>query len=119
MSCSSVGEGGELLGRRELRTRRISTDDLATLRSLDLKRVLEALGYYVAVDRTFEPRLDATSERWLVSDEVGTTELVVTGVKWFDAREGKGGGGAIDLVMHLRKVAFSRALVLVRSVCKT
>lgn len=105
-----------------MRTRRTSTHDLESLRLLDLRRVLEALGYYVAVDRTFEPRLDMASERWLVSDEVGTTELVVTGVKWFDAREGKGGGGAIDVVMHLRKVAFNRALVLVRGVrsaCQT
>ena len=35
--------------------------------------------------------------------------IVVTGTRWFDNKAGLGGGGAIDLVIHLAKVNFSAA----------
>jgi hypothetical protein len=38
---------------------------------------------------------------YVSSPEGAAWELLVTGPKWFDTRAGKGGGGGIDLVMHL------------------
>ena len=35
--------------------------------------------------------------------------IVVTGSRWFDNKAGIGGGGAIDLVMHISRVGFSAA----------
>ena len=35
--------------------------------------------------------------------------IVVTGCRWFDNKAGIGGGGAIDLVMHIARVGFSAA----------
>jgi hypothetical protein len=35
--------------------------------------------------------------------------IVVTGSQWFDNKAGAGGGGAIDLVMHIARVDFSVA----------
>ncbi|WP_177142715.1 hypothetical protein [Variovorax sp. YR216] len=37
-------------------------------------------------------------------------ELVLSGLQWFDTRAGKGGGGLIDLVMHLRACDFVSAV---------
>jgi hypothetical protein len=83
---------------------------LAELRSLPLAKALGALDYHVSVDRSFEPVKDARSERWIVSGERGVTELIVTGPKWLDTRSGKGGGGAIDLVVHIEALSFVAAV---------
>ena len=43
-------------------------------------------------------------------------ELLVTGPKWFDTRAGEGGGGGIDLVMHLLGLDFVKSVKLLASV---
>ena len=40
----------------------------------------------------------------------GMVELLVTGPKWYDTRAEKGGGGAIDLAMHLLRLDFVSAV---------
>jgi hypothetical protein len=82
---------------------------LARLREVPLERVLEALCLHVSVDRDFIPVKD-TTQRWYVSAGPGVTELLVTGTKWFDVREKTGGGGGIDLVMHLLQLGFVDAV---------
>ncbi len=37
-------------------------------------------------------------------------EILITGARWFDVRAGKGGGGGVDLVMHLLGVKFVEAV---------
>jgi hypothetical protein len=37
-------------------------------------------------------------------------ELLATGVRWYDPRAKKGGGGAIDLAMHLLGLQFVDAV---------
>jgi hypothetical protein len=83
---------------------------LDELRALSLRGVLECLDYHVAVDPDFVPDKDRRSERWVVSGAGGTTEVVVTGIKWFDTRAKLGGGGAIDLVMQLERLSFVAAV---------
>jgi hypothetical protein len=39
-----------------------------------------------------------------------TTELLANGVKWYDTRTQKGGGGAIGLTMHLFRLSFVDAV---------
>src|SRR4051812_26229284 len=87
---------------------------LRRLREVPLGAALEALGRHVAIDRDFVPVKDARTERWLVDAGVGKAELLVTGLKWFDARDGRGGGGVIDLVMHLDHVTFVQAVRLLK-----
>jgi hypothetical protein len=90
---------------------------LSWLRSLPLARVLDALGFFYRRDEAFKPEKDARTIRLFVSTPQGQAwELLVTGVKWYDSRAAVGGGGAIDLVMHLRRVDFVEAVTLLKAV---
>jgi hypothetical protein len=90
--------------------KRISPEQIAKVRATPLETVLERLGFYVSRDSAFQPRLNKRTVSLFVSDNNDVHELIVTGEKWFDKRENVGGGGAIDLVMHLKKVSFSGAV---------
>jgi hypothetical protein len=90
--------------------RLFAEDELQRLRDVPLLVALAALGRHVAIDRAFAPVKDTRTERWLVDSGAGKAELLVTGAKWFDSRERKGGGGPIDLVMHLDNVSFVEAV---------
>jgi len=67
------------------------------LRALPLPVVLEEL------EATRHPRDPA---KWRTAQGI----LTVTGPKFMNWNQGVGGGGAIDLVMHLRQVGFGQAL---------
>ena len=42
----------------------------------------------------------------------GEFEILTTGLKWYDTRAKKGGGGAIDLAMHVLGLSFVDAVKL-------
>ena len=84
--------------------------ELQRLRDVPLAVALAALGRHCAVDRDFAPLKDMRTERWLVDSGSGKAEILVTGAKWFDARLRRGGGGPIDLIMHLDSVSFMEAV---------
>jgi hypothetical protein len=67
------------------------------VRGIPLRDVLEHYGFEVRPEGT---TLRARSEHH---------NIVPTGSRWFDNKAGLGGGGAIDLVIHLAKVNFSEA----------
>ena len=67
------------------------------VRGVPLREVLEHYGFEIRPEGT---TLRARSEHH---------NIVVTGGRWFDNKAGLGGGGAIDLVIHLAKVNFSAA----------
>jgi hypothetical protein len=72
--------------------------DLADqVRGISLRHVLERYGFYVKREGT---TLRAKGPHH---------NIVVTGSRWFDNKAGLGGGGAIDLVIHLAKANFSTA----------
>lgn len=77
--------------------------------------VLRVLADYARQDVSFVPRSSHGSTRWHVS--VGGTdfELLCTGPKFLDTRANKGGGGAVDLAMHLLGLDFKRAAKLLRA----
>jgi hypothetical protein len=83
---------------------------LDQLRCQPLGHALASLEYHVAIDRDFVPTKDSRSERWIVSGQAGSFELVVTGLKWFDVRRQVGGGGIIDLVMQMEGLSFVGAV---------
>ena len=64
------------------------------VRGVPLREVLEHYG--------FEIRPEGTTLR----ARSGHHNIVVTGGRWFDNKAGLGGGGAIDLVIHIAKVNF-------------
>ena len=100
--------------------RKFDDETLAFARSLPLSEVLDKLGqqlgFFWRRDPDFKPEKDQRTVRLYVSREGAAWELLVTGVKWFDTRAGKGGGGGIDLVMHLLGLDFVKSVKLLASV---
>jgi len=83
---------------------------LARLRDMPVSDTLDALGLYWKRDPDFRPVKDKETIRVHVSIGGGVIELLATGAKWYDTRAEKGGGGAIDLTMHLLRLDFVSAV---------
>ena len=95
---------------------RISENDLRFMRSLKFEECLSALNFSYKLDLTYSPR-DKRSKRYLVYlDEFRVREFIVTGEKWFDLSKKIGGGGSIDLVMHLEGLSFRKAISRLKSI---
>ena len=73
---------------------------------------LELLSAHVKSDPTYRPVKDDQSQRWHLCTRRGDFEIVTTGPKWYDTRARHGGGGAIDLAIHLLDVTFVEAVKL-------
>jgi len=74
---------------------------------------LALLAVYYKADPTYVPIKDSGSRRWHLTTASGDFEILTTGPhKWYDIRAKKGGGGAIDLAMHLRRLSFLDAVEL-------
>ncbi len=69
------------------------------VRDIPLTEVMERFGYA-------EPGREGSSLIY----RTGSHAIAVNGVKWFDHQAGKGGGKAIDLVMHLESCDFATAV---------
>lgn len=83
---------------------------LTQFREQKTEETFKYLGLYYSIDRDFVPVGNPNTKRFNVSVNNQVFEIVSTGVKWFDTRWKKGGGGAIDLVMHLYGVDFVAAV---------
>lgn len=92
--------------------KRFDAAELDRLRALPLVVALERVGMFAKVDPTYVPKESLGTQRWFVSGDSVTFELLVTRAKWFDVRQGRGGGGAIDLVAHVAGVDFAKAVKL-------
>jgi len=71
---------------------------------------LASVATMVKPDASFVPTKDARTRRWHVCTERGDYEIVTTGSKWYDTRARAGGGGAIDLTMHILGLSFVDAV---------
>jgi hypothetical protein len=83
---------------------------LDELRSMTPQQTLDRLGLCWKQDPDFRPQKNAATVRLHVTVGAGVVELVVTGARWYDTRARKGGGGAIDLTMHLCGLDFVGAV---------
>lgn len=90
--------------------KKLPDDLIAKARAKPLLDVLEDLGYYVSRDSAFEPRKSKRTVSVFISSDGDVRELILTGEKWYDKRAEVGGGGAIDLVMHLTGRSFVQAV---------
>lgn len=88
---------------------RIDCGELGRWRNLDAAVSLIALADYAKRDPTFEPIKDRATTRWHANVAGRDFELLLTGPKFFDTRSETGGGGAIDLAMHLMQADFMTA----------
>ena len=76
--------------------------------------MLREVADHLKQDGTFVPRERLQATRWHVVADGVDFELLCTGPRFFDTRGGRGGGGAIDLVMHLFRMDFNHAVALLR-----
>lgn len=84
-------------------------------RAMDARVVLNAIADHSKQDRTFDPRTSHDTTRWHANIAGRDVELLCTGPKFFDTRARRGGGGAIDLLMHLYGIDFKAAVARLRS----
>ncbi len=73
-------------------------------------RALVAIADYAKQDLTFQPAAAEGTERWHIRLGSREFELLLRGVRFFDTRTRAGGGGAVDLAMHLLDVDFRGAV---------
>lgn len=102
------GEGCSVTHRAHRRS--FSAATLERLRDQPSEAVLARLAIDLKADPTFLPIKDIRSRRWHVHTTHGDFEILTTGLKWYDTRACKGGGGAIDLAMHLLGLSFVEAV---------
>lgn len=88
---------------------------IVELRAMTVQQTLDCLGLYWKCDPDFVPVKDRQTVRLYVSVGEGVIELLATGSKWYDSRAEKGGGGAIDLTMHLFRLDFVSAVKRLQS----
>lgn len=93
--------------------RTFSRATLTFLREMPSEDALALLAIYHKADPTYLPVKDPQSRRWHAQTTAGEFEILTTGPhKWYDTRAKIGGGGAIDLAMHLLQLTFVDAVRL-------
>ena len=96
--------------------KKISDIDLEIFRAMDCADALPFLADYCKQDRDFTALKNAHTSRWHVTAGGYDHEILTTGPKWFDTRANVGGGGAIDLAMHLHRITFKQAVAKLQTV---
>lgn len=94
---------------------RIGKDELARLQALDAKIILLKFADHAKLDPTFSPISSKHTSRWHARAGNREFELLLNGPKFFDTRQKRGGGGGIDLVMHLFEIDFKQAVERLRA----
>jgi len=89
---------------------KFGSGELARLRELSCSQVLPLVCSFVKADRDFTPIKDGHTQRWHINVDGRDYELLTTGPKFFDTHAKTGGGGGIDLVMHLTGLSFKQAV---------
>lgn len=93
---------------------RVDAEELKRWRDLDASLTLSSLAFHAKADPTFVPIKAERTSRWHANAAGRDFELLLTGPKFFDTRAEKGGGGAVDMAMHLFRLDFKTATELLR-----
>jgi len=83
---------------------------LTQLREMQAADALALLAIHVKADPSYVPVKSDCSQRWHARTARGEFEILTTGCQWYDMRGRCGGGGAIDLAMHVRGLSFVDAV---------
>jgi hypothetical protein len=94
---------------------RVSRAELAVMQAMDARFVLLKFADYAKPDPTFEAISSKHTSRWHARVLSCEFELLINGPKFYDTRLKRGGGGGIDLVMHLFQIDFKRAVERLRT----
>ena len=94
---------------------RPTVEDLVRWRQVMAVKALVALATYAKRDISFVPTKSLKTERWHANVDGFEFELLLNGPKFFDTRTKVGGGGAIDLAIHIHRLNFNKAIELLRA----
>ena len=83
---------------------------LTPLREMPSEDALVLLAIHCKLDPSYQPVKEPTTRRWHAHTSGGDFEILTTGTKWYDTRAKVGGGGAIDLAMHVLRLPFVDAV---------
>jgi hypothetical protein len=83
---------------------------LTPLREMPSEDALALLAIHCKPDSSYQPVKEPTTRRWHAHTSGGEFEILTTGAKWYDTRAKIGGGGAIDLAMHVLRLPFADAV---------
>ena len=83
---------------------------LTPLREMPSEDALVLLAIHCKPDPNYQPVNEPTTRRWHARTSGGEFEILTTGSKWYDTRAKIGGGGAIDLAMHVLRLSFVDAV---------
>jgi hypothetical protein len=97
-----------------MKKKKVGETELKRWRNLHAAEVLVQLAEYAKRDSTFVPIKNSLSTRWHANVKGYDFEILCTGPKFWDTRSEKGGGGAVDLVMHMCNVDFRAASGILR-----
>ena len=103
-------------GGRTMR-RYFSAELLVRLREMPSDTALALIAATVKADPAYRPVQDVGTRRWHAFTSRGDFEILTTGTKWYDTRERRGGGGAIDLAMHMLGLSFVEAVRHLTTLC--
>lgn len=93
---------------------KVTSSELEIWRAMPVLEVLSRLDAHFKADRDFVPTKALSTRRFHVGLNGCDWEFLVTGNRWFDTRAQVGGGGAVDLVMHVFRLKFKQAVALLR-----
>jgi len=87
----------------------VDNSELERWRELDSIQLLRVLADHIKEDPTFHARSSHLTTRWHANVASRDWEFLCTGPKFWDVRTDRGGGGAVDLVMHIYGLNFKAA----------
>lgn len=88
----------------------VDNSELVRWRALPALVVLKAFADYIKEDTDFIPLSRLSASRWHVNVGGHDYEFLCDGPKFYDTRQKRGGGGAIDLVMYVFGLDFKGAV---------
>jgi hypothetical protein len=89
--------------------RPVDNFSLERWQATDSHVALAVLADYAKQDTSFVATTSVGTTRWHASAGGHDFEMLCSGPKFFDTRARRGGGGAVDLAMHLYGFSFKQA----------
>ena len=112
VSLRRVAGGGP--GEDENTMKAVDNITLARWREMDAIVGLRFFADHIKQDHSYHPTTSRQTSRWHVHVAGCDWEMLCTGPKFWDTRSECGGGGAIDMIMHLYRLSFKAAVALLK-----
>lgn len=90
---------------------RFDKDLIARFRMMSVEQTALTLGLYCKQDKEYRSTTHKHSSCFHISKDSEVFEIITTELKWYSTHRGCGGGGGIDLAMHLFGECFKAALL--------